>query len=739
MAHVREIWMKGFKSFGVNKVVIPLARGLNVIVGENGHGKSNITEAIVFAFGGRSTAMMRAERFQDFLYMRDGRIIAPYAEVTLVIDNSDGGLPLMSKTVEISRRVDRSGKCVFKINGKRVDRQEIVDLLSPVFGSPDGMNFIMQDQVDRIFSRTPEERLAIIEDLAGIKEYNERREKAANELSKVESNMSVLSSRIELFRGTVESLRKDAQDYLAAKSIDRELQQVRAAILFKELKQKEKKLKLLESRLRALSRNNKDYQEKLDQIKRKEEELEKEKNLISSKLRGMEEKGIIASFRQVEVEARTLERNLSEISEKKRKVEEELKRLKEAIDEQTGKLVSEIQALREMHLKFRQQLSELSSTADPTRAGEILKDVSALLRRVDETLSSIIAELPSINERSSSLVSRALELQGELSAYAKEENRLRRAVEEKVKKLESMRSGKERAEKAIARLGERLKKIEERLRILKGRGEEIQNRRVNDARRHASLEGEKSQLSKEISELREKLAEMSVDCKHLLAKKLETLKKMEAELSARRSQLGEVNPKALESLQKEEEKLREEEEKYRKLEEEKQQILSFIAEIDQKKKDAFFKVFNVVSQAFSEIFRELTQGFNGRLVLTNPENPFEGGLDFDVDFGEKTRMLSGGQKSLTAIAFILALQRCRPSTFYVMDEIDKNLDPFNRQRVAQLLKKFSRESQMIVVTLHTSLAEVADRIFGVVKENKVSRIFSADLSMLKGGIGDGSQ
>lgn len=731
MAYIREIQLKGFKSFGTSKVSIPLARGLNVIVGRNGSGKSNIADAIVFAFGGRSTTMMRAERFQDFLYMREGRIIAPYAEVSLVIDNSDGALPIMLKTVEISRRVDRTGKCVYKINGKRADRQEIVDLLSPVMGSPDSVNFVLQDQVKRIFSLTPEERREIIEDLAGVKEYNERREKAEKDLASVETNLKIIEGRLQDLRVRVDRLRKQVQDYIAVREIDRELQQVRAAILFRRLREKEAELKRLESLERGKSSAERRISQQIQGITKRISQLEEERREVAanqSRIRG----GVVfAEFSRLESQISEQRRLLEELSRRRAEAEEELRRTKQELDRGRALVVSKIEEFRQMHGRFKQLLSEFSGSRDSAEQRRLLCEISDLLGRIDGSLESVIAEISSASQMGLEPARRILTLEGRISAYADQERELACELERNVKRLEALKPEKSRAEERLRRLEIRLDEIEARIRRLNERKDRLAERLREISTVRAQSEGKKVSLAEEISHLRRKLEEVKVDYKHLCAKKMETLQRMERELEGRKAEIGEVNPKAPEELRQEEEKLKSDEEKLRKLEEEKQQLLSFMAELDQKKRDAFSKVFDTVSRAFTEIFREISGGAEGRLILTNPDNPFEGGLDFEVDFGEKTRLLSGGQKTLTAVAFILALQKCRPSTFYVLDEIDESLDPFNRQRVAQLLRRFSRESQMIVVTLHSSMAEVADRVFGVVKENGVSRVFSVDLSTLE--------
>jgi len=124
------------------------------------------------------------------------------------------------------------------------------------------------------------------------------------------------------------------------------------------------------------------------------------------------------------------------------------------------------------------------------------------------------------------------------------------------------------------------------------------------------------------------------------------------------------------------------------------------------------------------------------LKLENEQAPFEGGLEIvarpEGSGALYIGSLSGGQKALTALAFIFALQRYRPTTFYVLDEIDAHLDPKNRTRVAELLRQFSRESQIVVITLHDAIMSVADRLFGVTKENWVSRMYSVELSGVGG-------
>jgi chromosome segregation protein len=176
--------------------------------------------------------------------------------------------------------------------------------------------------------------------------------------------------------------------------------------------------------------------------------------------------------------------------------------------------------------------------------------------------------------------------------------------------------------------------------------------------------------------------------------------------------------------------------KYDKLVGEKESITRAIEEIDRCKTEVFMHTFEKVSENFSQIFSELSPGGRARLVLENPEHPLEGGLEIEANpAGKIARIsaMSGGEKALTALAFIFALQRMKPTAIYVLDEIDAHLDDENLRRVAQMLKRLAGNSQIIVVTLHEGMMAVADRLFGVSMDKAgVSRLFSVDLKGVGG-------
>jgi chromosome segregation protein len=165
------------------------------------------------------------------------------------------------------------------------------------------------------------------------------------------------------------------------------------------------------------------------------------------------------------------------------------------------------------------------------------------------------------------------------------------------------------------------------------------------------------------------------------------------------------------------------------LDREKLAIVDFMNELERKKRDTFMTAFNRVNDTFQSLFREMTsEAGNGRMVLENPDNPFDGGLDVMLQFPGKPELTmnsaSGGEKSVATVCYLLALQQIHPMPFYVMDEIDAHLDVVNTKRLATLVRSRSKGSQFIVISLKDSTISRAERVYGVYQEKGMSQVVS---------------
>jgi len=154
-----------------------------------------------------------------------------------------------------------------------------------------------------------------------------------------------------------------------------------------------------------------------------------------------------------------------------------------------------------------------------------------------------------------------------------------------------------------------------------------------------------------------------------------------------------------------------------------------INEIELKKKDLFMNTFNVVNENFKKTFQSLSAKGEAFLLIENPENIFEAGVRILVRLtGTKfldIRSLSGGEKTLTALAFIFAIQEHEPASFYVLDEVDAALDKKNSQLLASLIKKYADKAQYIVISHNDSVVQFASTLYGIsMDENGMSNVVS---------------
>jgi chromosome segregation protein len=142
-----------------------------------------------------------------------------------------------------------------------------------------------------------------------------------------------------------------------------------------------------------------------------------------------------------------------------------------------------------------------------------------------------------------------------------------------------------------------------------------------------------------------------------------------------------------------------------------------IRAVDTEIVNVFVAAFADVSQNFTNLFETLFPGGQGRLKLTDPENPLETGIEVEArPSGKNVRklsLLSGGERSLTALAYLFAVFRSRPSPFYLMDEVEAALDDVNLLRFLDLVEEFRREAQLLIVSHQKRTMEVADTLYGV--------------------------
>ncbi|MFW9997741.1 MAG: AAA family ATPase, partial [Candidatus Odinarchaeota archaeon] len=211
MVYIKEIVMIGFKSFGNRTIRMPLEPGFNVIVGPNGSGKTNAIDAINFSLGSLSSKSMRTGKLTDLLYMGNkSSQPAEKAVVEIILDNSDYQIPIKEKTIIVSRELRKNGQGVYRLNGSRTTRGDILDKLRIAgIDCVDGYNIIQQGQVAEIIGMSADDRRTLLERVAGVGPFDAKKDAALAELDDAQKKMGELNLLVSEVSKRLEVLTKE--------------------------------------------------------------------------------------------------------------------------------------------------------------------------------------------------------------------------------------------------------------------------------------------------------------------------------------------------------------------------------------------------------------------------------------------------------------------------------------------------------------------------------------------------
>ncbi|TXL67653.1 chromosome segregation protein SMC [Cerasibacillus terrae] len=256
---LKKLESVGFKSFA-ERIHVDFVPGMTAIVGPNGSGKSNITDAIRWVLGEQSAKSLRGSKMEDIIFQgSDTRNKLNVAEVTLVLDNSVGELPLDYEEVSVTRRVYRSGESEFYINKQACRLKDIVDLFMDSGLGREAFSIISQGKIEEILSSKAEERRVIFEEAAGVLKYKQRKKQAELKLGETAENLFRVEDIIYEIEQQLEPLKvqsETAKEYMNLKG-----------------KLKNKEISLLITEIEHLHRDWQGLKKELDQQEREEIEV----------------------------------------------------------------------------------------------------------------------------------------------------------------------------------------------------------------------------------------------------------------------------------------------------------------------------------------------------------------------------------------------------------------------------------------------------------------------------------
>ncbi|MEM4713937.1 MAG: chromosome segregation protein SMC [Candidatus Nanoarchaeia archaeon] len=421
--YLKALQLRGFKSFN-RKVFIQFCPKMNVILGPNGSGKSNIGDAICFVLGRLSSKDLRAENFSDLLFKRKNTTAAE-GEVSLILDNSQNLFPFKENEIEIKRKIKKTGQTQYYINGKSVTRQQVLELLALAKIFPDGYNIVLQGDIAKFVDLKPVEKRQLIEEIAGISTYEEKKAKALAELTKVDERLrevNIVLREKETYMKNLEAERKNAEKY---KDLQNELKAAQAGELILKLEiaksKKENCSKLIETKLIEIKNSHLDIEinnKKIIQLKEKLENLEKE----------IQRKGGEESLKlQKEVEAVRIE--LEKARELFSTTVNELNRLEKRridLEQNLLQIESKIKQAEDDKKKLKEKLDALENQIKNFKSEAI--DIKSL----EENLDELDKETSALQEKRNVLFERVIQLKTEKNTCEKELNE----VEQKINILE---------------------------------------------------------------------------------------------------------------------------------------------------------------------------------------------------------------------------------------------------------------------------------------------------------------
>ena len=334
--YFKRIEMQGFKSFA-DPVTIELNDGVTCIIGPNGSGKSNISDALRWVLGEQSSKQLRGNKMQDVIFAGTAtRKPRGMAEVTLVIDNSTGILPLEYNEVAVTRRMYRSGESEYLINGNTCRLRDIKELFMDTGIGVDGYSIIGQGKIAEIVSSKGEDRRQIFEEAAGVVLYKSRKTEAENKLKTATENLDRVKDILNEIEGRMGGLKEDSEkatEYIGLrdryKTLGINIILHNLESLDKSVVQGKEELVTLSEKLAQAGKRGDEYENALEQFRLEDAELNQEFNRTNEELLAkIEELNLITSGGQLNAE------RLSNI-------EKDLVRLNDAISEYEEKLAAE--------------------------------------------------------------------------------------------------------------------------------------------------------------------------------------------------------------------------------------------------------------------------------------------------------------------------------------------------------------------------------------------------------------
>ncbi len=500
---LKEIELENFKSFG-RRLRLPILSGYTAITGPNGSGKSNISDAVIFVLGPKSSRVIRAGRLTDLIYDGGkGGKPASHCRVSLVFDNEDRAIPLDAEEVRLTRYVGRSASVkdgynsYFYVNGKKANLADFDTLLANARISADGYNIVQQGDVQGIVEMTPVERRRVLESIAGISRFDEDIHQAERKRGGVEEDLGRIEIILKEIRRQLGQLERDREGALRYRELQEALETARGQKAHKEIQLLQGQLASAREQIQRYESERERWRERLARLRDALAEEEERLQALEARLAeegGEEFQTLRAKLDDLRVERARAIDGMERRRERGKELRAEMTRLQGDLKKVLSKLETlqaqeaeiEIQRLAEARASKESQIAEVEKGASRSDANVLkLQKAAVVLDQEIDAQDAVCRGLVLEKER---LTQRQEQLDELLGQRVEE----RKAQELDVKDADWQAKG--------SASGSRTKGKE--LRELRGRLQQGERERGKLVQQSAELESAVRNFSRELSHLR---------------------------------------------------------------------------------------------------------------------------------------------------------------------------------------------------------------------------------------------
>ncbi|WP_049899780.1 chromosome segregation protein SMC [Natrinema sp. J7-1] len=488
----------------------------------------------------------------------------------------------------------------------------------------------------------------------------------------------------------------------------------------------------------------------LERVAKRITELQEERESRREELRGVEERLDDARDRKSDAadEARSIEAELEGLDDERERVEAEIEDLeadleslreeRESVDERMNEISAEIDAKTATVEELEAEIDDLETELADSKIPELTDQIEELTAEIDERedrIQELDADLNELRLEAEYAEDAIEELHDDIEAAQNRTAEHEERIAEYEAEIETKQAGLEEKREAVAELEEELTELKADRRDLKEALSEARTKRDQQQDRVNTVESKledarerAGNLEWEIEALESEVGDYDPDDVPDHETVLDMIDYLQTDMAA----MEPVNMLAIDEYDEVRSELDDLEAGRETLVEEADGIRDRIEQYETQKKQTFMDAYDAIAAHFTEIFEKLSEG-TGSLHLENEADPFDGGLTMKAQPGEKPIQrldaMSGGEKSLTALAFIFAIQRHNPAPFYALDEIDAFLDAVNAERVGEMVEELAGDAQFVVVSHRSAMLDRSERAIGVtMQQDNVSAVTGIDLS-----------